>query len=125
MKQLDEINKFGRQESLQPMFSVFLSKTPEENGSITFGGYDLAEYAKAGASEKDIFWGEVSQNENYWTLGMDHVGLNSSEGQRDLGGVKARFAIIDSGVSYAILPTDDFNLIKKSLEGYGVKCSDP
>jgi hypothetical protein len=42
------------------MFSVFLSKIPEENGSITFGGYDLAEYAKAGVSEKDIFWGEVS-----------------------------------------------------------------
>jgi hypothetical protein len=42
------------------MFSVFLSKIPEENGSITFGGYDLAEYAKAGLSEKDIFWGEVS-----------------------------------------------------------------
>jgi len=42
------------------MFSFFLSKSPEENGSITFGGYDLASYAKAGLSEKDIFWGEVS-----------------------------------------------------------------
>lgn len=107
------------------MFSFFLSKSPEENGSITFGGYDLAAYAKAGLSEKDIFWGEVSQNENYWTLGMDHAGLNSSEGQRDLGGVKAKYAIIDSGVSYAILPTEDFNIIKRALGDYGVKCSDP
>ena len=52
------------------MFSVFLSKTPDENGSITFGGYDLAEYARSGSKESDIFWGDVNQNENYWTLGM-------------------------------------------------------
>jgi len=51
---------------------------------------------------------------------MDHAGLKSSEGQRDLGGIKARYAILDSGVSYAILPTDDFNLIKRSLGEYGV-----
>jgi len=56
---------------------------------------------------------------------MDHAGLNSSEGQRDLGGVKAKYAIIDSGVSYAILPTEDFNIIKRALGDYGVKCSDP
>jgi len=60
MKQLNEINKFGTQDSLQPMFSMFLSKTPDENGSITFGGYDLAEYAKAGATPNDIFWGDVN-----------------------------------------------------------------
>jgi len=40
------------------MFSVFLSRVPEENGSITFGGYDLPNYAKQGLSEKDVFWGD-------------------------------------------------------------------
>jgi len=42
MKQLEDINKFGTENSLQPMFSFYLSKNPEEDGSITFGGYDLA-----------------------------------------------------------------------------------
>lgn len=108
------------------MFSMFLSKTPDENGSITFGGYDLAEYAKAGATPNDIFWGDVNQSENYWTLGMEGAGLlNSQKQHTDLGGIKARYAIIDSGVSYAILPTDDFNIIQKTLAEYGVKCSDP
>ena len=107
------------------MFSVFLSKTPEENGSITFGGYDLAEYAKAGLSEKDVFWGDVSQNENYWTLGMQGAGIVADGQHRDLGKIKAKFAIIDTGVSYAILPTDDFNTIKQTLTEFGVKCSDP
>jgi len=60
LKQVENINHFGKSDSLQPMFSFFLSKIPEEDGSITFGGYDLAQYAKAGATEKDIFWGEVS-----------------------------------------------------------------
>jgi len=57
------------------MFSVFLSRVPEENGSITFGGYDLPNYAKQGLSEKDVFWGDVNQNENYWTLGMSGAGM--------------------------------------------------
>lgn len=60
MKQLQQINTFGEKDSLQAMFSVFLSKTPEEDGSITFGGYDLAQYAKSGATENDIFWAKVN-----------------------------------------------------------------
>lgn len=108
------------------MFSVFLSRTPEENGSITFGGYDLAQYAKAGLSEKDVFWGDVNQNEHYWTLGMSGAGLADSKGQHtDMAGIKAHFAIIDTGVSYAILPTADYQVITKSLGDVGVKCTDP
>jgi hypothetical protein len=52
------------------MFSVYLSSTPNENGSITFGGYDLAHYAKSGLSDRDIFWAEMITQENYWTVGM-------------------------------------------------------
>lgn len=52
------------------MFSVYLSSTPKENGSITFGGYDLAQYAKAGLTDRDIFWAEMLTQENYWTVGM-------------------------------------------------------
>lgn len=108
------------------MFSVFLSKTPEENGSITFGGYDLAQYAKAGLSENDIFWGDVNQAEHYWTLGMSAAGLADAKGQhQDLQGIKARFAIIDTGVSYAIMPTADYQALTRALGDFGVKCAAP
>jgi hypothetical protein len=91
------------------MFSVFLSKTPEEDGSITFGGYDLPQYAKAGLTDHDIFWGDVNQAEAYWTLGMQGAGLVNADGHHsDLSGIKAHYAIMDTGVSYAILPTNDY-----------------
>lgn len=125
MKQLQQINTFGEKDSLQPMFSVFLSKTPEEDGSITFGGYDLAQYAKAGATESDVFWGNVNQNENYWTLGMSGAGLLDTSGKHADIAVKAKYAIMDTGVSYAILPTDDYSALTKQLNDYGVKCESP
>jgi len=126
MKQLAQINQFGEKDSLQALFSVFLSKTPEEDGSITFGGYDLAQYAKSGATENDIFWGKVNQNENYWTLGMSGAGLLDSAGKHsDIGTVKAKNAIIDTGVSYAILPTNDYLAITRSLNDFGVQCENP
>jgi hypothetical protein len=40
--------------------------------------------------------------------------------------MKSRYAIMDTGVSYAILPTSDFVLIRDELKkGYGVDCKDP
>ena len=62
------------------MFSVYLSSTPKENGSITFGGYDLAQYAKAGLTDRDIFWADIVRQENYWTVGMTKSALKDSKG---------------------------------------------
>ena len=43
-----------------------------------------------------------------------------------LAGVKARNAILDSGVSYSIIPSRDFILIQQGLEdGFGMKCNKP
>ena len=71
------------------MFSIYLSSQPQQNGSITFGGYDLAQYAKSGLTDKDIFWANVLNQENYWTVSMGQAALKDSKGEIVLAGMKA------------------------------------
>ena len=57
---------------------------------------------------------------------MQGAGMVDSKGQHsELQGIKAKYAIMDTGVSYAILPTADYQVITKSLNDYGVKCTQP
>lgn len=43
-----------------------------------------------------------------------------------LSDVKARYAIMDTGVSYALIPSGDFLKIQTGLEeGFGVSCKNP
>ena len=40
--------------------------------------------------------------------------------------MKAKYAILDTGVSYSLIPTNDFLQITKGLEdGFGVNCKEP
>jgi hypothetical protein len=41
---------------LKPLVSFYLSKTPQEDGMVTFGGYDVKKFAKPGLTDKDVFW---------------------------------------------------------------------
>jgi len=108
------------------MFSFFLSRTPEEDGSITFGGYDLVQYAKAGLRDKDIFWGDINKNEKYWTLAMEATALEGANGREDALDIKAKYAIMDTGVSYALVPSADFLAVVRALGTlYGVQCQEP
>lgn len=47
-----------------------MSPNPDEDGSITFGGYDVAQYAKEGLTDADIFWSNNYAGERYWTVPM-------------------------------------------------------
>lgn len=83
-------------------------------------------YAKAGLSDRDIFWTDVSKQENYWTVGMNQAGLIDSKGPIDLSGIKAQYAIMDTGVSYSLVPSHDFQILVEALEsGYGLHCVQP
>ena len=109
------------------MFSFYLTSKPNQGGSfVTFGGYDLAQYARAGSKADDIFWGQIIPQEKYWTLNMASVGLNDPKEYQELNDIKARYAIMDTGVSYAIIPTEDFLLIKEYLQSnFSVSCKEP
>lgn len=57
---------------------------------------------------------------------MAQVELNDPKEKQNLEDIKSKFAIMDTGVSYAILPVDDFLLIKKYLKSnYSVTCKEP
>jgi hypothetical protein len=62
LKQSEEYKK-----SFDPVFSIYLSNDEVSPGKMTFGGYDL-QYAKKGATPKDISWSDQSANEAYWAV---------------------------------------------------------
>jgi hypothetical protein len=91
---------------------------------ITFGGYDVSKYAMKGLNSSDIFWANI-MDEKYWTIPMTGAAyskppfsmVNHSDTEPALlSDIKARYAIMDTGVSYALIPTGDFLKIKESLE---------
>jgi hypothetical protein len=84
---------------------------------VTFGGYDLAKFAKPGKTDGDIFWSKMVPNEKYWTVGMSDVGFRDSKKDKvmPLYDIRPNYAIMDTGVSYAIIPSKDFESIKDTL----------
>jgi len=56
---------------------------------------------------------------------MDMIGLADEKVFMPMYDMKSKYAIMDTGVSYAILPTNDFIQIKDALKSYGVDCKDP
>jgi hypothetical protein len=129
LSQVHDLNVVSTSEQLSPLFSIFLAKNSDEDGMITFGGYDIAKYAKPGLTDKDIFWGKAMYSEKYWTLQMKDVGQSNSLADGDFSSlgyqIKSKFLIVDSGVSYALIPTHDFVAILDNLSKIGVKCVEP
>jgi len=108
------------------MFSFYLSKDPAQDGRVTFGGYDVASFAKPGSTDKDIFWSDAIRGERYWTLGMSGVALEDAKTQNYLPEIKSKYVIMDTGVSYALIPASDFLAIQEHLtHDYGVRCTEP
>jgi hypothetical protein len=52
------IAQVSSNELLPAIFSFFLTKSGA-GSKVTFGGYDLKKYAKAGIEKKDIRWMEI------------------------------------------------------------------
>lgn len=76
-------------------------------------------FAKSGSSEKDIFWANMVRGEKYWTVGMSDVGMLDKKSAKtpyySLSEIRPKYAIMDTGVSYAIIPSRDFEAIKNDL----------
>jgi len=84
LDQVKEINYSSKKDALSPLFSFYLSRTPSEDGRVTFGGYDIASFAKPGKTEQDIFWGTTVPYEKYWTLPMSKVSLAGVKGEEEI-----------------------------------------
>jgi len=101
------------------MFSIYLSNDEAVPGKMIFGGYDLAQFAKQGAKETDIFWADQSKNDQYWTIPSKNVQIG--DGAVLAGGNQQ--LIIDNGMSFGLIPNQSFiNLLKFLKEKHGVNC---
>lgn len=83
------------------MFSIYLSNDESVPGKMIFGGYDLAQFAKQGAKDSDIFWADQSKNDQYWTINSKNVQIG--EGSASLAGNYQQL-IIDNGMSFGLIP---------------------
>jgi len=105
-----------------------------DTGKLVFGGYDLSKYAKSGSTESSILWSNMdSGSTRYWQVEVQDVklgpssllGLTTGEDSIYGKGMKtgSRKMALDTGLSYAIIPTSDLEKIKSSLASIsGVKC---
>lgn len=103
---------------LKPVFSFYLPK--DKPGKLMLGGYDVSQFSK-GKTEKDITWSSVSSDEKTWSAAFN--------GLRFKGGphisTKSEKIMLDTGLSYALVPTADVESVAKALMGYGLDCHPP
>jgi len=71
VSQLRNSKKYN--DKFNELFSIYLSNDTKKKGKITFGGYDVAKYAKKGLGEKDVFGADQAKNENYWAINNKEV----------------------------------------------------
>jgi len=120
VEQMGDLGGVGGENSVRPMFSIYLSNAESAKGKIIFGGYDIAQYAKSGLTEKDIYWANQAHKTDYfWTLNMGQIAF----GDGTKFTTESKMLILDSGVSYSLIPSADFNTLTQLLEKkYGVTC---
>ena len=101
------------------MFSIYLSNDESVPGKMIFGGYDLAQFAKQGAKDSDIFWADQAKNDQYWTLDSKNVQIGDGQTLAD----NTQQLIIDNGMSFGLIPNKSFIALLKFLkEKHGVAC---
>ncbi|KAL2809980.1 aspartic peptidase domain-containing protein [Aspergillus granulosus] len=78
--------------------SFHLSRSADgaRDGTVTFGGVDTTKFTG------DIAYTDVANSSIHWTIPLDDASVNGE----DLG-FKDKFAIIDTGTSYSLLPPKD------------------
>lgn len=96
----------------QNVFS-FQVGTVDGTSHVTIGGYDVEEFS----IEKELTWHNLINN-FWWTLGLKGVQV----GGKDIG-VTTKQVIIDTGTSYALMPSSDFRKIQQYFISEGHQCT--
>lgn len=81
------------------------------------GGYDTSQFALS----DNISWADVASDEKTWSVKFNGLKF---KGGRDIF-TKSDKVMIDTGVSYALVPKDDIDTISKALMGYDITCQSP
>ena len=100
-----------------PIFSFFLSNSFLYEGKLTFGAYDLTKYGKKGEA---VFWANMGPNHNYWTVNMASARFSTNTKEIT---ISSQYLILDTGTSYTMIPSFDFqNIIEFLQMSYGIDC---
>jgi hypothetical protein len=76
VEQIGKLGGVGGSAEVKPIFSIFLSNSPDRKGRITFGGYDLASFAKTGMKESDVIWTSLAhQTDHFWNINMGQISI--------------------------------------------------
>jgi len=100
-----------------PLFAVYLDSTPgDEKSAIIFGEIDQQYY------QPPINWIPVT-SQTYWAINLDDVVV----GNNHPGGCDGFFsyctAIVDTGTSLIVAPTDAFNQLQAAIGNVSSDCS--
>lgn len=118
VEQMANLGGEGGENEIKPMFSLYLTNNEDKKGKLTIGGYDVSKYGKSGSTENDIFWADMAHKRTFfWTLNMGQIQLGQNAVKVD-----SKHLILDSGLSYALIPSDDYKVITTTLAKYGVDC---
>jgi hypothetical protein len=77
---------------------------------MTIGGYRVDRFAKGGLNETNIKWSGLSKNTNYWTLELESITMDGQGMVKNTTNI-----VIDTGMSFSIIPVEDFKTITQLL----------
>jgi len=102
-----------------------LTKNEKPGSILTFGGYNVEKFAKEGLKESDVKWFEIDkQNMQYWSIPMGGDQISLGSGPNSTAKISSSNVILDSGLSYALIPSHDIKVMMQLLnDKYGLSCA--
>lgn len=74
-------------------------------------------YAKPGSKDDDVSWMQLADDS--WTINMNGLKM----GEKDIA-IKSTQMMLDSGLSYNMVPQEDITLIEDALKDQGIACKE-
>ncbi|KAL4878561.1 aspartic peptidase domain-containing protein [Aspergillus karnatakaensis] len=87
-------------------FHLSRNSDGERDGTVTFGGVDKTKYTG------DISYTHVAESSIHWSIPLDDTVVDGKA-----LGFKGKFAIIDTGTSYSLLPPKDADAVHALIPG--------
>ncbi|KAL4938990.1 hypothetical protein BDV06DRAFT_43686 [Aspergillus oleicola] len=87
-------------------FHLSRNSDGERDGTVSFGSVDKTKF------KGDIAYTPVSEDSIHWSIPLDDVNVNGKA-----CAFKNKFAIIDTGTSYSLIPPDDAETIHNNIPG--------
>ena len=117
------LNQVSSTKVIDTVFSFFLTKNEKPGSILTFGGYNVEKFAKEGLKESDVKWFDIDkQNMQYWSIPMGGDQISLGSGPNSTAKISSSNVILDSGLSYALIPSHDIKVMMQLLNDEESMC---